>query len=203
MSVVQWPTVCHLSLYFLDVSEKEDEAEEKKNPSEQQQTQTKTGKKRKSLTEPSANAKKKKKAAPLGPKEGLVVQEKKVQEDADSKAANPKKRKRKKKTITEVLAISEPQPGCPADLQNMVEEQVKLLQKGVTHIGVGTPGRLQALIERDEGLTLQSLSYLVLDWNWRDQKSHQTGPPEAARLGGIPRMQGRKGQNRPLLSVSG
>ena len=29
-----------------------------------------------------------------------------------------------------------------------VEEQVKLLQKGVTHIGVGTPGRLQALIEK-------------------------------------------------------
>lgn len=29
-----------------------------------------------------------------------------------------------------------------------VEEQVKLLQKGVTHIGVGTPGRISALIEK-------------------------------------------------------
>uniref|UniRef100_A0A3B4XCN6 Cms1 ribosomal small subunit homolog n=1 Tax=Seriola lalandi dorsalis TaxID=1841481 RepID=A0A3B4XCN6_SERLL len=29
-----------------------------------------------------------------------------------------------------------------------IEEQVKLLQKGVTHIGVGTPGRISALIEK-------------------------------------------------------
>lgn len=29
-----------------------------------------------------------------------------------------------------------------------IEEQVKLLQKGVFHIGVGTPGRLGALIEK-------------------------------------------------------
>ncbi|XP_078142090.1 protein CMSS1 isoform X4 [Centroberyx gerrardi] len=50
-----------------------------------------------------------------------------------------------------------------------VEEQVKLLQKGITHIGVGTPGRLSALIEK-EGLNMQALRYLVLDWNWRDQK---------------------------------
>ncbi|XP_071398752.1 protein CMSS1 isoform X1 [Centroberyx affinis] len=50
-----------------------------------------------------------------------------------------------------------------------VEEQVKLLQKGITHIGVGTPGRLSALIEK-EGLNVQALRYLVLDWNWRDQK---------------------------------
>ncbi|XP_041663570.1 protein CMSS1 [Cheilinus undulatus] len=50
-----------------------------------------------------------------------------------------------------------------------VEEQVKLLQKGVTHIGVGTPGRISALIEKD-GLNLQALRYMVLDWNWRDQK---------------------------------
>lgn len=50
-----------------------------------------------------------------------------------------------------------------------IEEQVKLLQKGITHIGVGTPGRISALIER-EGLSLQALRYLVLDWNWRDQK---------------------------------
>ncbi|XP_072300888.1 protein CMSS1 isoform X2 [Eucyclogobius newberryi] len=50
-----------------------------------------------------------------------------------------------------------------------IEEQVKLLQKGITHIGVGTPGRISALIEQ-EGLHLQSLRYVVLDWNWRDQK---------------------------------
>ncbi|XP_069010288.1 protein CMSS1 [Embiotoca jacksoni] len=50
-----------------------------------------------------------------------------------------------------------------------VEEQVKLLQKGVTHVGVGTPGRISALIEK-EGLNLEGLRYLVLDWNWRDQK---------------------------------
>ncbi|XP_034740607.1 protein CMSS1 isoform X2 [Etheostoma cragini] len=50
-----------------------------------------------------------------------------------------------------------------------IEEQVKLLQKGVTHIGVGTPGRISALIEK-EGLGLQALRYVVLDWNWRDQK---------------------------------
>ncbi|XP_063355769.1 protein CMSS1 [Pelmatolapia mariae] len=50
-----------------------------------------------------------------------------------------------------------------------IEEQVKLLQKGISHIGVGTPGRISALIER-EGLSLQALRYLVLDWNWRDQK---------------------------------
>ncbi|KAF6718603.1 Protein CMSS1 [Oryzias melastigma] len=50
-----------------------------------------------------------------------------------------------------------------------MEEQVKLLRKGVAHIGVGTPGRIAALIEK-EGLNLQALRYVVLDWNWRDQK---------------------------------
>lgn len=29
-----------------------------------------------------------------------------------------------------------------------IEEQMKLLQKTVTHIGVGTPGRISALIEK-------------------------------------------------------
>ncbi len=33
-------------------------------------------------------------------------------------------------------------------LSVQIEEQVKLLQKGVTHIGVGTPGRISALIEK-------------------------------------------------------
>ncbi|XP_068602758.1 protein CMSS1 [Brachionichthys hirsutus] len=50
-----------------------------------------------------------------------------------------------------------------------MEEQVKLLQKGVAHIGVGTPGRISALVEK-EGLNLRPLKYVVLDWNWRDQK---------------------------------
>ncbi|XP_028993144.1 protein CMSS1 [Betta splendens] len=50
-----------------------------------------------------------------------------------------------------------------------VEEQVKLLQKGVVHIGVGTPGRISALIDK-EALSLTALRYLVVDWNWRDQK---------------------------------
>ncbi|KAI1899846.1 hypothetical protein AGOR_G00065980 [Albula goreensis] len=53
-----------------------------------------------------------------------------------------------------------------------VEEQVKLLEKSVTHIGVGTPGRIKALIEKD-GLSLQALRFLVLDWNWRDQKQRR------------------------------
>uniref|UniRef100_A0A8C5GGC9 Protein CMSS1 n=1 Tax=Gouania willdenowi TaxID=441366 RepID=A0A8C5GGC9_GOUWI len=50
-----------------------------------------------------------------------------------------------------------------------IEEQMKLLQKGITHIAVGTPGRISALLEK-EGLNLKALRYLVLDWNWRDQK---------------------------------
>lgn len=53
-----------------------------------------------------------------------------------------------------------------------VEEQVKLLQKSITHIGVGTPGRLHALIQK-EGLNVQGLRFLVLDWNWRDQKQRR------------------------------
>uniref|UniRef100_A0A4W6D9J3 Cms1 ribosomal small subunit homolog n=1 Tax=Lates calcarifer TaxID=8187 RepID=A0A4W6D9J3_LATCA len=191
--------------------------------------------------------------------ECIIPQKKETEDEKSTKA--PKKRK---KTITDVLATSEPKPGCPADLQNLItqhfsdkrsvieqeelklqdscflssndlthslssylkqvcpkwakiqkqhtqktsvvllivcssalrtielikqlttfkgeakavklfakhikiEEQVKLLQKGVTHIGVGTPGRISALIEK-EGLNLQALRYLVLDWNWRDQK---------------------------------
>ncbi|XP_016093439.1 protein CMSS1 isoform X2 [Sinocyclocheilus grahami] len=50
-----------------------------------------------------------------------------------------------------------------------VDEQMKLLSKGVTHIAVGTPGRICALLEK-EGLTTQGLRFLVLDWNYRDQK---------------------------------
>ncbi|KAM4796621.1 protein CMSS1 [Rhinophrynus dorsalis] len=50
-----------------------------------------------------------------------------------------------------------------------IKDQIKWLEKNVIHLGVGTPGRIKALIEQD-GLSLESLKYLVLDWNWRDQK---------------------------------
>ncbi|XP_033984729.1 protein CMSS1 [Trematomus bernacchii] len=241
-----------------DASEAEEETQQEKQPTEKAPKNTKTKpEKRKSVTEGTVKAKKKKdneqKVSNIPPKT----------ETGDDKTSKPK-RKRKKKTITDVLASSEPKPGCPADLQSMVklyfsdkrsvieqeelalqdpsflscndlthtlssflkqvcpkwskvqkqhkekssvvlliicssalraiellkqmtafkgeakavklfakhikiEEQVKLLQKGVTHVGVGTPGRISALIEKD-GLSLKALKYVVLDWNWRDQK---------------------------------
>ncbi|XP_070978658.1 protein CMSS1-like [Oncorhynchus clarkii lewisi] len=52
-----------------------------------------------------------------------------------------------------------------------VEEQLKL---EVTYIGEGTPGRLKALLGKGKGLSLvlalPALCFLLLDWNWRDQK---------------------------------
>ncbi|XP_055450239.1 protein CMSS1 isoform X1 [Psammomys obesus] len=50
-----------------------------------------------------------------------------------------------------------------------VQEQVKLLEKRVVHLGVGTPGRIKELVKQD-GLNLNPLKFLVFDWNWRDQK---------------------------------
>ncbi|NXG46679.1 CMS1 protein, partial [Psilopogon haemacephalus] len=50
-----------------------------------------------------------------------------------------------------------------------IKEQMNMLEKGVFHIGVGTPGRVKALVEQD-GLCLNSTKYMILDWNWRDQK---------------------------------
>nr|XP_020640623.1 protein CMSS1 isoform X4 [Pogona vitticeps] len=50
-----------------------------------------------------------------------------------------------------------------------IQEQIRILEKGTIHVGVGTPGRIKALVEQD-GLSLTGLKYLVLDWNWRDQK---------------------------------
>ncbi|XP_074550593.1 protein CMSS1 isoform X1 [Halichoeres trimaculatus] len=237
-----------------DPSEAEEEEHQEKEPTQKTNTKSKA-QKRKTETEGPVKTKKKKQQ-----KESVVPQKK---DPADGKS--PKvKRKRKKKTITDVLSSSEPKPGCPEDLQTLVtkyfsdkrsvieqeelklsdssflssndlthslssylkqvcpkwakvqkqhtvkssvvlliicssalrtielikqlttfkgeakalklfakhikvEEQVKLLQKGVTHIGVGTPGRICALIEK-EGLNLCALRYLVLDWNWRDQK---------------------------------
>ncbi|XP_045910637.1 protein CMSS1 isoform X3 [Micropterus dolomieu] len=226
----------------------EEETQQEKEPTEKPKAKPE---KRKSVTEKTVKAKKKKKNEQIKETEG-------------EKSTEHKKKRKKKKTITDVLSSSEPKPGCPADLQNLVtqyfsdklsvieqeelklqesgflssndlthtlssylkqvcpkwskiqkqhtekssvvllivcssalraielikqltafkgeakaiklfakhikiEEQVKLLQKGVFHIGVGTPGRLGALIEK-EGLNLQALRYVVLDWNWRDQK---------------------------------
>ncbi|XP_040912562.1 protein CMSS1 isoform X1 [Toxotes jaculatrix] len=236
-------------------SEEEEETEQEKQPTEKTKAKPE---KRKRITEKTVKSKKKKKSEQA---ECIIPQKK---ETEDEKSTKPKKKRKKKKTITDVLATSEPKPGCPADLQNLItqhfsdkrsvieqeelklqdssflssndlthslssylkqvcpkwakiqkqhtekssvvlliicssalrtielikqlttfkgeakiaklfakhikiEEQVKLLQKGVTHIGVGTPGRISALIEK-EGLNLQALRYLVLDWNWRDQK---------------------------------
>ncbi|XP_070771216.1 protein CMSS1 [Enoplosus armatus] len=243
-----------------DASEAEEEGvtQQEKQPTEKLNTKTKP-EKRKRVTEKTVKAKKKKSNEQ---KECIIPQKKETEDEKSTKLK--KKRKRKKKTITDVLSSSEPKPGCPADLQNLVaqyfsdklsvieqeevklldscflssndlthtvssylkqvcpkwskikkqhtekssvvllivcssalrtielikqltafkgeakaiklfakhikiEEQVKLLQKGVTHIGVGTPGRLSALIE-NEGLNLRALKYVVLDWNWRDQK---------------------------------
>ncbi|XP_029386231.1 protein CMSS1 isoform X2 [Echeneis naucrates] len=238
-----------------DASESEKEDQEKQ-PTEKPNAKTKSERKRKAITERTVKTKKKKKSLQTE----CVVPKKKETEDEQS--AKPKKRR--KKTITDVLATSEPKPGCPADLQNLItqyfsdkrsvieqeelklqdscflssndlthslssylkqvcpkwvkihkqhtgkssvvllivcssalraielikqlttfkgeakavklfakhikiEEQVKLLQKSITHIGVGTPGRISALIEKD-GLSLQGLRYVVLDWNWRDKK---------------------------------
>ncbi|XP_060626707.2 protein CMSS1 isoform X1 [Anolis sagrei] len=50
-----------------------------------------------------------------------------------------------------------------------IQEQVKKLEQSVIHVGVGTPGRVKALVEQG-GLSLKSLKYVILDWNWRDQK---------------------------------
>ncbi|KAM4731120.1 protein CMSS1 [Anableps anableps] len=239
-----------------DASEAEEETEQEKDPAEKAKTKPE---KRKRVTEKNPKAKKKKNNEQ---KECIIPQKK---ETEDQQSAKPqRKRKRKKKTITDVLATSEPKPGCATDLQELIiqyfsdkrsvieleelklqnscflssndlthtlssylkqvcpkwakiqkqhtekssvvilivcssalrtielikqltafkgearaaklfakhikmEEQVKLLQKGITHIGVGTPGRISALIEK-EGLNLQALRYLVVDWNWRDQK---------------------------------
>ncbi|XP_047457899.1 protein CMSS1 isoform X2 [Mugil cephalus] len=235
-------------------------ASEAEEETQQEKRTTEKTKPEKRKREPEKTVKAKKKTN-REQKETVIPQRKETEEE---KATKPKKKRKKKKTITDVLAASEPKPGCPADLQDLVtqhfsdkrsvieqeelklqnssfltsndlthslssylkqvcpkwakiqkqhtekgsvvmlivcssalraielikqlttfkgearamklfakhikiEEQVKLLQKGVTHIGVGTPGRISALIE-NEGLNLQTLRYLVLDWNWRDQK---------------------------------
>ncbi|XP_060028158.1 protein CMSS1 isoform X4 [Erinaceus europaeus] len=50
-----------------------------------------------------------------------------------------------------------------------IQEQVRLLEKRVVHLGVGTPGRIKELVKQG-ALLLNPLRFLVFDWNWRDQK---------------------------------
>ncbi|XP_054642338.1 protein CMSS1 [Dunckerocampus dactyliophorus] len=234
-----------------------EEEDRKTKPTEEVNVQKKSMK-RKKATEKSAMPKK---ILKTNDQQASIIQ---PEEPGKSSTSSKKRKRKKKKTITDVLASAEPEPGCPADLQNLlthyfadkrslieleelklhdsfflscndlthslssylkqicpkwakvqkqhtqkssvvllivcssalraielikqlttfkgeakavklfakhikIEEQVKLLQKGVTHIGVGTPARISALIEKD-GLNLQALRFVVLDWNWRDQK---------------------------------
>ncbi|KAM8976172.1 protein CMSS1 isoform 3-T3 [Pelodytes ibericus] len=206
----------------------------------------------------------KKKKIPDGKKEKRCSREVAVQKEAEKEDPPAKSKRRKKKTITDVLATSAPKAGTPEDLQSLllehfgntrsvieleelklpdsgyakandlshtlssylnlicpkwsklskkhkekksllllvvcssahraleliklinafkgdakimklfakhikIQDQIKWLGKNIIHLGVGTPGRIKALIEQD-GLSLESLKYLVLDWNWRDQK---------------------------------
>ncbi|KAK7107199.1 uncharacterized protein C3orf26 homolog [Littorina saxatilis] len=50
-----------------------------------------------------------------------------------------------------------------------LDEQKTFLQKKVCHACIGTPNRVQALLEAG-CLKLSSLHGIVLDWNWRDVK---------------------------------
>lgn len=50
-----------------------------------------------------------------------------------------------------------------------VNEQIEKLEKNIIHLGVGTPNRILKLIET-EGLKLDHLKYLIVDWSWTDVK---------------------------------
>ncbi|GFN75457.1 protein cmss1 [Plakobranchus ocellatus] len=50
-----------------------------------------------------------------------------------------------------------------------VKEQKKYLSQTNCQVGIGTPGRLLLLIKQG-ALQLESLTAVVLDWNWRDAK---------------------------------
>ncbi|XP_077150252.1 protein CMSS1 isoform X2 [Ranitomeya variabilis] len=212
-------------------------------------------------------SKKTKKATPSTKKKQVKECVLRKPEEENVEKTEKKLRKRKKKTITDVLATSAPKPGTPEDLQHVIEQfykktrsviemeefklsdhsfakendlthtlssylreicpkwsklsknhkekksvlllvvcssalrtlelikltnafkgdtkimklfakhlkikdQIKWLESNVIHLGVGTPERIKALIEQD-GLSLQSLKYLVLDWNWRDKKQRR------------------------------
>jgi len=61
-----------------------------------------------------------------------------------------------------------------------VEDQVKFLENNRTHIGVGTPNRIQVLIENG-ALHLDHVKYVVLDWSWRDGKYQRLVDIKAVR----------------------
>uniref|UniRef100_UPI00358DE9EE protein CMSS1 isoform X1 n=2 Tax=Myxine glutinosa TaxID=7769 RepID=UPI00358DE9EE len=50
-----------------------------------------------------------------------------------------------------------------------MEEQQKFLSSHTVHVGVGTPARITALMVKGF-LKTSSLQYVVIDWNWQDQK---------------------------------
>ncbi|XP_062511183.1 protein CMSS1-like [Corticium candelabrum] len=50
-----------------------------------------------------------------------------------------------------------------------VEEQGMFLKSHVCDIGVGTPNRIQKLVERGS-LQLDQLQYFIIDWTWQDVK---------------------------------
>ncbi|XP_047012272.1 protein CMSS1 isoform X2 [Ictalurus punctatus] len=236
------------------------EEDARDTPAEPEEPEEKAAKKRKLKTQEPDEVKRKKTV-----QKERIVPKQKAHPEEKKEAGKPKKRR--KKTITDVLATSAPAPGSPADLRSLVrshfsgirsvieqeeldlpescflmsndlthslssflkevcpkwakvqkqhtqtrsvvllivcssalrtielikqlttfkgeakvlklfakhikaEDQMKLLSKSVAHIGVGTPGRLSTLIEK-EGLSLQGLRYLVLDWNHRDQKQRR------------------------------
>ncbi|XP_014782108.1 protein CMSS1 [Octopus bimaculoides] len=53
-----------------------------------------------------------------------------------------------------------------------LKEQTEFLSKTVIHIGVGTPNRINALLTNG-ALKLKTVNAVVIDWNWRDVKSHR------------------------------
>ncbi|KAG7220980.1 hypothetical protein INR49_010229 [Caranx melampygus] len=208
--------------WLSDGCESEEETEEKKQP-----TITKAKpEKRKKITEKTVQAKKKKKSEQI---ECITPQKKEAEAEKSTKPK--KKRKKKKKTITDVLATSEPKPGSPADLQNLItqyfsdkrsvieQEELKLQDScflssnDLTHslssylkqvcpkwakiqkqhtvkssvvllIVCSSALRAIELIKYvthwqlttfKDGLNLEALKYVVLDWNWRDQKLRRMG----------------------------
>ncbi|XP_065649934.1 protein CMSS1 isoform X4 [Hydra vulgaris] len=50
-----------------------------------------------------------------------------------------------------------------------INEQADFLNKNVIHLGVGTPNRVAKLIELGN-LSIKHLSYIVIDWTWKDDK---------------------------------
>ncbi|XP_013416299.1 protein CMSS1 isoform X2 [Lingula anatina] len=53
-----------------------------------------------------------------------------------------------------------------------IEEQKKYLDSTVIQMGVGTPHRINALIE-EGALKVDQIQHIILDWMWRDQRLRQ------------------------------